>query len=168
MRTKHLPYYCGGIYLYGLYNPEQYSINWLPEQRNDEFLCRRTRDCSRGKTKWYTAGSDPSNTLDGFHTVPFTLQAFQMCLKEMVKWTLVSNIASQMFGVMYAVTNPSQTRAVEYLTESKFKNIGTFQKRGGSKCINWQIDSNTLLGVLEKVPFIDHIYPEVQAKGKFG
>lgn len=148
MKLYYVPYYCGGKFLTGLYNPEAVTFEQMHKHVADHSVPEASA----------TVG-------DKYPYVPNTLLGFQQILRLLLKANRGRDYGQQ--GTVYAVTIPVQTLAAKYLKETGFKEAIMTQKYpGASKCVTWLGDyRKDIFPILKDVP--DFVKVEVNAR-KFG
>lgn len=147
MIITNIPYYCGGRFISGFYNPQNYPPGHVYKM----------------STHNWNAPAISTNRIDPCIYLPNDFVEFLQILR---RFLYTSHGLDGFQGVVYAVTNPQQTTAPKYLKDAGFEAVGSFKKGvRQNACTSWIGDyRGKIYPILSKVPdFIEKI-PDAKFK----
>jgi hypothetical protein len=143
VKIYSFPYYCGGRIIAGLYNPH-------PTTHREPGDVYKASLGLLGVKPW----GGPSFSLNEPDPHPYLPLDFVEFLQILRKFCYADHGQEGYQGVIYAVTNSSQTQAQKWLPDVGFKKTGEYSKTSyNHNCISWAADyRKDMYPILQKVP----------------
>lgn len=170
MRLIDFPHYCGGKLLFGLWSEKEIASSSRKSDNDIEQALYKVivgKDTYHYSNSKYPDGRSPESWQeDKLCRVPIELESFQACLKLLLTYTREYSVndLDSIYGVIIAVTSPTQKVAMKHLEQTGFVNSGKYWKTGENNCTVWHGENNIVNPIIVKAR---KITDGSSIKGKF-